>query len=135
MLKENKGYTLIELLASITILTFIIAALIPIFINIAKWTNQSENELVATNLLQQVASDLKKNPQGIADQNITSCQDKFTEIPGYDSYNINGQEYYVNLRVCMENQVNLYRTNVRVYSNDHQLKSESFTYVPVGGNP
>lgn len=129
MIQKKNGYTLVELLASITILTLVIGAFIPIFIQITEWTNKSEDNLVGANLLAEVANELKNNPEAIANQEIASCRDHFSLIHPYDSYELNGRKYNVNLQICQEELVSLYRTKIEVFSQDNLLIGESYTYI------
>lgn len=129
MFQNKKGYTLVELLASITILTLVIGAFIPIFINIAQWNNKSEDNLVGANLVAEVAYELKNNKDALAGLDIASCSDNFSFLNQYDSYEANGREYDVNLHVCQEEMVSLYRTRIQIFSQDNTLVGDSFTYI------
>jgi prepilin-type N-terminal cleavage/methylation domain-containing protein len=132
MLQDRNGYTLIELLASITILTLVIVAVIPLFTNIAQWTNKSETNLIGSNLIGEVVYDLKMNPGEFNSKNITSCSGDYSLFDKYTTYEVDEKEYYVDIQLCQEEMVDLYRTKIQIYSHGN-LISETYTYIPVGG--
>ncbi|MUK86850.1 prepilin-type N-terminal cleavage/methylation domain-containing protein [Ornithinibacillus sp. L9] len=131
--ENNNGFTLIEIIASIAILGMVIAVFLPIFPQIMQWSNNADDELVASNLLGQVTYDIKQLPL-VDSTTINSCPDMKT-ITGLDSlgesatYVLNNREYRIELNICQEIDVDLYRTNIRIYSPDHKLVSESYTYI------
>ncbi|MEN2765560.1 pilus assembly FimT family protein [Ornithinibacillus xuwenensis] len=128
---KRNGFTLIELLATIAILTMVITVFIPIFSQIVNWTNQADDELVASNLLGQVAYDIKNDSTFFTELTSTTCGNGQPDSIEYDTYFVNDMAYKVNLQICKEEQVNLYRTNIQIYTD--KMVSESFTYVPIGG--
>ncbi|WP_010099178.1 type II secretion system protein [Ornithinibacillus scapharcae] len=129
MFHNKNGFTLVELLASIAILTLVIGAFIPIFINIAQWNNKSEDNLIGANLIAEVAYNLESNAEGFSNIEIASCNDTYSFVDYGDSYEMNGREYDVNLHVCQEEKVSLYRTKIQIYSQDNTLVGESYTYI------
>ncbi|WP_106496912.1 type II secretion system protein [Lentibacillus sp. Marseille-P4043] len=132
--KSNSGFTLIEIIASIAILGMVIAVFLPIFPQIMKWTVNTDNELVASNLLGQVAYDVKN--ASIIDQKtgtISICPTyssiKKSSLGNLSSYTLNDNDYSVKLHICKEKDVDLYRTNIQIYTATNKKVSESYTYI------
>ena len=140
--RNKKGFTLIEIIASIALLVLVIGILLPFFPQIMSWTQTADDELVASNLLGQVASDvnnsdknnsiinyINKNQIKICDSGLnTLSQDSLGDIA---TYLLNNVEYNVQLKVCKENNVdlNLYRANVIISTTNGKPISESYTYI------
>jgi len=61
-MKNEKGFTLIELVVSIAVLSIIIVPFFGIFTNAAKLDMRSKKDLTANYLAQQLASEAKENP-------------------------------------------------------------------------
>lgn len=59
MKKNSRGFTLVEVIASIAILGIVVVSLLPLFPQILGWTKTTEDQLIAGNLLSQVVYDLK----------------------------------------------------------------------------
>lgn len=63
--KNSRGFTLVEVIASIVILGIVVVSLLPFFPQVLGWSKATEDQLVASNLLSQVAYELK-NDEGQA---------------------------------------------------------------------
>ncbi|RKQ29884.1 type II secretion system protein [Oceanobacillus halophilus] len=124
---NSSGFTLIEIIASIALLGTIVAVMLPIFPQIMSWNQDSESELVASNLLSKVAYDIKNDEailQFIKDEEIGVCGEG-TPI----SYSYAEGEYKVELNICKEqDSLNLYRTRIDIKLDNRPI-SQSFTYV------
>jgi prepilin-type N-terminal cleavage/methylation domain-containing protein len=120
---SNDGFTLIEIIASIAILGMIIVIFLPIFPQIMQWTNQADDELVASNLLGKIAYDIKEDSSLYNSQPINECNlgEPFTK-------EFMENRFKVKLTLCKEETVELYRTNIKIYLNN-KLLSQSYTYV------
>lgn len=126
------GFTLIEIIASIAILSMVIAVLLPIFPQIISWNEKTERNLVAGNLLNQAISDIKQDDEMIlANMDVTNCSNPSTVTTGLPSYTVNNVNYSVQVNVCQTNEekdLGLYRANIMVSTADG-LQSESYTYL------
>jgi prepilin-type N-terminal cleavage/methylation domain-containing protein len=127
---NSNGFTLIEIIASITLLGTIVAILLPVFPQIISWTQNSDDELVASNLLSQVAYDIKDIDinQSLP---LPSCEGNKKQLDNstYRNANeLNEKIYNIELFACKEEGVNLYRTNIQI-KKDGNILSESYTYI------
>lgn len=120
---NTSGFTLIEIIASIALLALVITLLLPIFPQILQWTNKTENELTASNLIGQVAHDASSG--GFS--TTLKCGEDMEKVMS-KNYRINEKDYNGIVYICKENEVVLYRAHLKVYS-DGDLVSESFTYI------
>lgn len=145
MYSKNKyttaqGFTLIEIIASIALLVLVIGTLLPFFPQIMSWTQTADDELVASNLLSQVASDLKNNTDSIEPianrSKINGCGPVIDPNLTYE--NINDKDYYVKITLCqddLEFKLGLYRTHMKILNEKAQIVSESYTYLTNEGDP
>jgi prepilin-type N-terminal cleavage/methylation domain-containing protein len=126
---NDRGFTLIEIIASIALLALVIMVLLPIFPQIFKWTGKTENELTASNLVGQVAYDVKNDR--VEDWYPTPVKECKGEEKGisYRTYTLNNINYQSTIGLCKETSVNLYRAEIKVYGENNNLISESYTYI------
>lgn len=126
---NDRGFTLIEIIASIALLALVIMVLLPIFPQIFKWTGKTENELTASNLVGQVAYDVKNDR--VEDWYPTPVKECKGEEKGvsYKTYTLNNINYQSTIGLCKEASVNLYRAEIKVYGENNNLISESYTYI------
>lgn len=127
---NSSGFTLVEIIASIAILGMVIAVLLPIFPQIMSWSQKTDNQLVASNLLSEVANEAKDiNVVDLFGENVIRCEDGSSEDLFLKDYQLNNEKYEAKFNVCKEKDVNLYRTHIKIYSTDDRLASESYTYI------
>ncbi len=108
----------------------VIAVLLPIFPQIMSWSQKTDDQLVASNLLSEVANDAKDtNVDDLFGENIIKCENGSTEDIILKEYQLNSEIYEAKLNVCKEKDVNLYRTHIKIFSDDDKLASESYTYI------
>lgn len=146
--QNSNGFTLIEIIASIAILGMVIAVFLPTFPQMMSWTKIADDELVASNLLGQVAYDIKldsetmdslKSRSVIAD----NCSEK--DLITYDlgqnyDYQENGEIYYPKVTICQQQneqvdevQLGLYRTRIQIYKeNESNMLSDTYIYLSDG---
>lgn len=122
-IKSNQGFTLIEIIASIAIFGMLIAIMLPIFPQIMNWTTKSSESLVATNLLDQVAYDLRHLDR-IAPSNIENMNLEYT---------IDDTVYIPKITVSQtskERELGLFRTHIEIYQSiDGKRLSDTYIYL------
>ncbi|SEQ10904.1 prepilin-type N-terminal cleavage/methylation domain-containing protein [Virgibacillus subterraneus] len=127
---NSSGFTLVEIIASIAILGMVIAVLLPIFPQIMSWTQKTDEELVASNLLSEVANETEKvDVASLFGENIIGCENGSSEDVFLKDYQLNSENYEARINICEEYDVSLYRTHIKIYANDDRLVSESYTYI------
>ncbi|WP_165767874.1 type II secretion system protein [Virgibacillus indicus] len=149
---NSNGFTLIEIIASIAILGLVIAVFLPIFPQMMSWSKNADNELVASNLLSQVANDIKENEVIFNDIKINlvedhhyNCErnqtysiqrDALDTLPDYD---LNKSSYDVAVEVCQSNEykekeLGLYRTHIKIQAgNPEKTISDTYFYLTEDG--
>ncbi|MFZ3578208.1 type II secretion system protein [Virgibacillus sp. DJP39] len=135
-INNSKGFTLIEIIASISILGIVIVVFLPIFPQIMTWNNNTEKELVAGNLLEQAIHDLKGQESIVSqleEEKIPVCPLTKKVLPDTEllSYKLNKVSHSIVLNVCQtteEAKLGLYRTNIQIVSQNDKL-SETYTYL------
>ncbi len=126
---NDRGFTLIEIIASIALLALVIMVLLPIFPQIFKWTGKTENELTASNLVGQVAYAVKNDRvEDWYPIPVKECKGEAKGI-SYKTYTLNNINYQSTIGLCKEASVNLYRAEIKVYGENNNLISESYTYI------
>ncbi|WP_067727537.1 type II secretion system protein [Oceanobacillus damuensis] len=128
---NSKGFTLIEIIASIALLVMVIGTFLPFFPQIMSWTQTTDDELVASNLLPQVSSEVKNldvNGHDLFD-NVQQCDTYQREDIFFKEYTLNGVNYKSMLNTCEEKELDLYRTKINILTESGELVSDSFTYI------
>lgn len=129
---KKNGFTLIEIIASIAILGMVIAVFLPIFPQIMSWSNKTEQNLVAGNLLEQAIYDIKENQSIKLNGSIPNCPSSELVATNIGPYEVNNITYSVLLNVCQdkykEEELGLYRANVKITTSEG-VQSESYTYL------
>ncbi|WP_047985095.1 type II secretion system protein [Ornithinibacillus californiensis] len=124
---NNNGFTLIEIIASIAILGMVIVILLPIFPQILTWNENVDDELVTSNLLGQAIYDVQNiNQQEFWNEfyDAPLCEEGTVDI---EADRFLETSYQIQLKVCKEADVELYRTNIHVtYKEKH---SDTYTYI------
>ncbi|MFC4556687.1 type II secretion system protein [Virgibacillus kekensis] len=124
---NSDGFTLIEIIASITILGIVVIAFLPIFPQISSWNGKTSDNLTASNLLSEVAEDVKDiTVSELFQGDISDCPEYQPDDVFFSNYL---GEYEARINVCNEKEVNLYRTKINIYTPDGSLVSESYTYI------
>ncbi|WP_138415505.1 type II secretion system protein [Aquibacillus sediminis] len=125
---KQDGFTLVELLAAMTILGIVLIAFIPFFSQHANFVRITEDELTAINLADKVAQEMKEN----ADSSFfvqASC-DNPSEIESNHTEMINNKNYYVKIEVCQQDDVtSLYQAKIEIYTDSSNQKWRLLTHV------
>lgn len=133
MYKQQDGFTLIEIITSLAVLSIIIVGLLPIFPQIMSWSSQSENHLTANHLLTRVANDVEQHANELPldtvldEGRLTLSGSELDVLPAYD--------YDVTLHITYDAIVDLYQTNIQILSDTGTVLCESYTYVKGANAP
>lgn len=112
---NSGGFTLVEIIASIAILGLVIVVVLPFFPQIMSWTKSTEDQLVASNLLSQVAYDLKN------DSNLGTLEEGILALDEEYKYTINEIVYNPKVELTQtdeERALKLFRVHIEILSSD-----------------
>ena len=112
---NSGGFTLVEIIASIAILGLVIVAVLPFFPQIMSWTKSTEDQLVTSNLLSQVAYDLKN------DSNLGTLEEGNLVLAEKYKYTINEIVYIPEVVLSQsdeEQALNLFRAHIEISSSN-----------------
>ncbi|MCZ0702411.1 prepilin-type N-terminal cleavage/methylation domain-containing protein [Natronobacillus azotifigens] len=115
MIKSNKGFTLIETLISMTILSIIILSLMGFFYQSTSIEHNNHNQLVAINLAQSTLIRLQtegyNNINTIGSYTLTPCEDESTNCTPI----INGDRYTTEIDIkASDADVSLYVATILI---------------------
>lgn len=136
--KNSLGFTLVEVVVSITLLVIVAAILLPMFPQVFSWSTKAEEQLTSSHLLDQYIFDIKRDEslqQYMASQpTVETCNRGVTpyELEGYEE-KINDFTYKPKLTICqsdVEKELSLYRMNVKLMSGG---KENGHTYFYMTG--
>ncbi|MGM8212360.1 type II secretion system protein [Virgibacillus sp. W0430] len=139
--KNSVGFTLVELIVSITLISIVIVVLLPMFPQLLNWSKQTNEELVSSNLLDQFVFDLKNDESLRAyvdnSPNVANCEQSETPYALDEGYTttVDNQRFKPTLTFCQterEKELNLYRGNVHVFANGEDLKNTYFYMTAAG---
>lgn len=140
-MKKN-GYTLVEILVSISLLLLIGTVFFQFFTFSQKTTSRNEDKLVSINLAQSVLEEIKSSKWNVSDENANKNYLDIIKGSSKEPYNykscindydkktcenlfkkkINGRTYDIEIYVDNKNEVGLYPVEIKIYSNG-QLQS------------
>ncbi|NEU29787.1 prepilin-type N-terminal cleavage/methylation domain-containing protein [bacterium LRH843] len=130
---NNKGLTLIELLASMVILSIVIIFFLSFFSQSIMLSVKVEDQLTTVNVAERIMNNVRKLPEGDLDPG--PCGNEYKHEP---SYEVNGKHYYPAVAICQsheEKHLDLYRIHVKIYTNNDynaSPSSEIYGYRKVG---
>ncbi|MCT2537941.1 type II secretion system GspH family protein [Aquibacillus koreensis] len=123
LLSSSKGLTLIEILASITILSIIVVTFLTFFIQSARTNTVSEDIMDATYVAQTQMEEIYNLSKSPYEDAITSLTSKgtHTENNGIDKFQIVNETYKIQLQLKQTdtNLPNLKDVLVKVYDNSN----------------
>ncbi|ARD47049.1 prepilin-type N-terminal cleavage/methylation domain-containing protein [Sporosarcina sp. P33] len=141
--KNEKGFTLVEILAALTILGIVFVSFMTIFSQMGVFNARTESKLETINLAKKELSFWKDNPLPLeGTTGITVLKKDAASSPGFIIYQYTRQdepkyEYQVKYRVhsdlkpFVESSVKLYRFQISIYENGREI-SETFGYMEEG---
>lgn len=126
---KKDGFTLVELLAAILLLSLVIIIFLNIFSNSINLSQKVEEKLTATNIAEKVLNTVRRGDPSIS-----------LGIHYYES-KVNGRTYYSVVDITQpeyESKLGLKRVYVKVYSSENyssatKADSEIYGYIEPGG--
>lgn len=134
-MRNNHGFTLVEILASIVILALLATVFFQMFIFSQKTTTGNQEKLVAINIAQGVLERLKNgaypeitNPGIYSEDNCISSDEKC--INKY-KINVNNLNYSIKIEVSeeLESGIDLHSAEVKVYDDNGKIESKVKGFV------
>lgn len=145
--KSEKGFTLIEILASISLITIIIIAISTFLINYANFTKILENKLTSVHVAEEIVTVIKNNDElaqllNRTNEYNTGCatpkQVSLNEVPSVSAiYELNNSQYRPTISICQssdEEQLDLYRVKVNIIDINGNDQASLFTYFHLTGS-
>ncbi|MGM0874442.1 MAG: type IV pilus modification PilV family protein [Bacillota bacterium] len=152
---NSKGFTLIEVLASIVILGIILITFLSFFSQSMMFSVKVEDKLSAANIAERILYEVKRtyttSPNLIAELKdgtqactasplATVSGNKFDslvveDVTGRYYYNVNDENYYTNITICQsvdEKELDVYRVHVEIYDDNQENPiplSEIYDYI------
>ena len=152
--KSEKGFTLIEILASISLITIIIIAVSTAFINYANFTKILENKLTSVHVAEELVTEIKNNdvlndelagllnslkehnPDYWATPRQFSSDDLPNVLPNVLAiYDLNNSQYKPTISICQstkEKELDLYRVKIDIADASGTDQASLFTYFHLG---
>ncbi|WP_303971302.1 prepilin-type N-terminal cleavage/methylation domain-containing protein [Sporosarcina ureae] len=141
--KNERGFTLVEILASLTILGIVFISFMTIFSQMNLFNAHTESKLETIHLAKKELNFWRENPLPLEDSDgfLDLRKDEISS-PGFIIYKYTRQEkpkyeYQVKLRIdsdlkpFIESSVKLYRFHISIYENNREV-SETFGYMEDG---
>lgn len=127
---KNKGFTLIETLISITVLSILLLSFLSFFYQSGRIENSNQHQLVAINLaestLERVKNDGFEQVDGPGTYNLTPCDDETADCAPI----INGERYEIAITIAPANDFALNLATIQVsLENDSQVLASLEGYV------
>lgn len=158
--KSEKGFTLIEILASISLITIIIIAVSTAFINYANFTKILENKLTSVHVAEELVTEIKNNdvlndelagllnslkehnPDYWATPRQFSSDDLPNVLPNVLAiYELNNSQYKPTISICQspdedlgEEELDLYRVKIDIANASGTDQASLFTYFHLTGS-
>ena len=154
--KSEKGFTLIEILASISLITIIIIAVSTAFINYANFTKILENKLTSVHVAEELVTEIKNNDElndelagllnSLNEHNTdpdywaTPKQFSSDDLPNVLAiYELNNSQYKPTISICQspdedlgEEELGLYRVKINIANASGTDQASLFTYFHLG---
>ena len=133
--KSEKGFTLIEILASISLITIIIIAVSTAFINYANFTKILENKLTSVHVAEELVTVIKDSDELALLLNSPNDYDTewdTVELPGVSAIY---SQYNPTFWICQspdEEKYGLYRVKINIANASGTDQASLFTYFLTG---
>lgn len=133
-LRSSKGFTLIEILVAVVILSIILLTFFGFFSQSALFATKNKQQLTAISLAQEVIANMKSN--SIVFQHNKSFDQPFTEqekvILGIDDNHYfadSKQQFRLKLELKKDKNYPLYLIHVLIENTDHSVVAEVYHYL------
>lgn len=126
---NEKGFTLIEIITSISIIVLVLLVFLPLFPQTASWTKSAESELVSGNLLGRVAGDVRANPAAL---NLDEIEPGDTITVRTSELGLPEYNQPVNLTLSLDAETGLYLVYIETINKNDKTDAASFVYVDGG---
>ena len=145
--KSEQGFTLIEILASISLITIIIIAVSTAFINYANFTKILENKLTSVHVAEELVTVIKDSDELallLNSPNDYNTDWVTVELPSVSAYELNNSQYKPTISICQspnnpddpdvpdEKQLGLYRVKIDIADASGTNQASLFTYFHLG---
>ncbi|PIC63844.1 hypothetical protein CSV79_09800 [Sporosarcina sp. P13] len=137
---DGKGFTLVEVLAALTVLGIVFVGFMTIYPQMTNFNARTEAKLETMNLAKRELAFWKENPLLLEDNNqLTEIPPDHTSKPGYIIYEYTYEaepsfKYQVTYKTATDltaplvSEVSLHRIHVVVFKGDREV-SETFGYM------
>lgn len=129
----NKGFTLIEILVALVILSIILLSFMSFFTQSSLFTQKNKEKLTAINLAQEMIVTIKNQPALF--QKAVKYNASFPD-PGKTVLNVNSigvfnqqPNYRLGLEISKDYTYNLYKIHVQIFDLKNNLLSETYHYL------
>lgn len=134
--ENDKGFTLIEILVSITILSVVLVVFASFFTQSALFTKKNEKEIVALNLARLALEELRQNPQSFSNNEMVFEQFNMEGKPFVSAVKGDGtfqqyDQYRLRLIVTPVSDMNTYQVKVQILTNDGVTLTETYGLIEV----
>lgn len=129
-MNNNEGFTLVEVIAAITILLIVGLGFFQFFVKSQEGSVESSERLAALNVAQQVMEQIKQREykgEGITGEGTYAC-DSLLSVEKCQ-FTIDGNVYEINIGIEVH-EYDLYLVKVEVYDEHDELKSSVQALVP-----
>lgn len=145
--KSEKGFTLIEILASISLITIIIIAVSTAFINYANFTKILENKLTSIHVAEKLVTEIKNNDElsdelaellnRLNEDNTDWATPKQVPLDKLPYVLANYSQYNPTISICQsqdEKKLGLYRVKINIANTSGTDPASLFTYFHLTGS-
>ena len=136
-----------ELLASLTIVSIILIAFIPIFPQILSWSDKNESNLVTNNIADEFIYKFKNDPtyktplkEFLHETSSSDDCENPTLYDGKPQLQVQDVDYVANLTICqdpvsLEDEIGLYRVHLTVHPENEENNSiDTYFYMTSEGD-
>lgn len=125
---NERGFTLVEVVTAIGLLTMILLPILPMVPSIMKNVDKTEDVYVSGELLPRIVSDIEKYG---GDLGLSESKEGQINLTGADLDVLPNYDYDVTLHVNYVSRVDMYEVKIIIYSDNREI-STSYTLIKDG---